>query len=243
VRLEVLNHIEDLNTLEMGDQNWTTTFRIYPENNLLKLYQHPDDYMFSSKTTYEYKIENSTPLIRCIEDESESLGKSEYRIKDNVVLENDIRAGHDGSAERLDEILEKCRREVEWTVPADIKLKYFLLFRSPNLISEIESRKLARKDLERIRNGFREVSNSVLPLGAFLKEVDGRKLFSYPKGASETLIEKIGVFFKEDFLGKLGVKHDEISNFTEIEGYLMGILGDASVEKASTDKEAIAKIK
>ena len=136
-------------------------------------------YQGNRDTVYQYRFDGYQLFERVIELKIiYSLVGHICEIRDNVVMENDIRdlrQKHDSHMfqYKLDEWLDILKKYIEWSECKVNRIKYFILFRHFNAYPNIELRKYFRTEVERISTGYKKVQNNVVKFGFHISIDDG----------------------------------------------------------------------
>jgi hypothetical protein len=138
---------------------------------------------------YDYRIEGTKVFHRLVESKEDCYGEVEYTVKDNVVLEREIRQRYPKQPVLagcgVEQILESKRASVEWSEVLG-RLKYFILSRHPEFLLPDEARHYFRQELQRLQCGFDAVMEKASEFGATLVDQELCK-FRFPDGAYENL--------------------------------------------------------
>ena len=113
------------------------------------------------QSVFEYNFTGNNVLQRLIEQWDKELGstETEYDVKDNVVLEEDIRKRSTSDIAKifLDSELENAHKAVKWHVVADYRVKYFLKYQHPDLFPTV----FFQQEYERICSGKKKLSEQI----------------------------------------------------------------------------------
>lgn len=211
--------------LENGD--WYHAVEIVPNMQNLIYSSHPSDYDSIFHTVDEYKIEGDTVLSRTILASVETCGEVQFNIRDNVVLELDIRERHEKNIIKLhstDEILDRYRKQVEWKPMFRHRIKYLVLSQHPELHSAQKVRKLARLELERIKLGRSRFTDAVQKAGAIIVKDETGSNFNYPDSCPPEVKAAIDQNFGA--IESFGITDYEMREFQRIAKDLADFLGD-----------------
>lgn len=214
---------EDNNTLVLDSDDWYVELTLYKHKHLYEIYTHSPDYDFQSWSLNEYKFVGTDLLSRVIEDKAEHMGvvEPEYDIKDNVVLESEIRARYNehpyiGS---LDERIANLKKDVEWTAVKNNKVKYFIMSKHLELFPEFELRKYLRTELERINLGMQKLTKLLGDNGGRLTKMFGK--FNSVEPLNENVdVERIQKIIEEENLRSIGLSWYEFENADEIRNFI-----------------------
>jgi len=113
---------------------------------------------------------------RVIEEKEQLYPEINYEIKDNVVMENDVRERASRSPlkpsqKEIDETVAKLRNSVEWQKTSP-RFKYFIMFRHGDIFNDSELKIYFRSELERIKRGYAARKEEVIKFGGFMDKGD-----------------------------------------------------------------------
>lgn len=214
---------EDDNILVLDSDDWYVGLTLYKHKHLYEIHSHSPDYDFQSWSLNEYKFDGTDLLSRTIEDKSEHMGvvEPEYDIKDNVVLESEIRARYNErtSIGSLDEKIANLKKDVEWTAVKNNRVKYFIMSKHPELFPEFELRKFLRSELERINLGMQKLTKLLEESGGKLTKMFDK--FNSVEPLNENVdVERIQKIIEEENLRSLGLSWHEFENADEIRDFI-----------------------
>jgi hypothetical protein len=165
-----------------GENDWYSEMQINPSLKQYTINTHSPDYGSSNTTLYEYKIDNAELYSRVIESKHEYYTDVDYDIKDNVVLENDVRKSISksilSSQKDIDDKLARLKSDVEWQKVLP-RFKYFIMFRHGDIFKDTELKKYFRSEIERIKSGYAALEQEVTKLGGFIAPIDKDDLLKY----------------------------------------------------------------
>ncbi len=149
--------------------DWYGEMQLNPSLKQYMIYTHFPDYSGQYRTLYEYKIDNAELHSRVIESKNEYYVEVDYDIKDNVVLENDVRERMSkgplpSSPEDIDAKIAQLKGEVEWQEVRS-RFKYFIMFRHGDIFKDADLKKYFRSEIERLKNGYRGLEEEATKLG------------------------------------------------------------------------------
>jgi len=149
--------------------DWYSEMRLNPSANQYTIYTHSPDYAGQYTALYEYKIDNTELHSRVIESKNEWYVEVDYDIKDNVVLESNVRERMSksplpSSAEDIDAKIAELKSEVEWQTLRS-RLKYFIMFRHGDIFKDADLKKYFRSEIERLKTGYRALEQEAAKLG------------------------------------------------------------------------------
>ncbi|MDA8173489.1 MAG: hypothetical protein M0018_02735 [Nitrospiraceae bacterium] len=207
------------------ETDWYSDMQLNPELKRYIIYTHSPDYDYQSYTTYEYKIENTDIYSRVIEEKSEHMGDpdAEYDIKDNVVLESDVRERMSksmlfNSEKDIKEKIGELRRDVQWQKIENPRFKYFIMFRHGDAFKDDDIRKFFRAELERLKGGYTMLEQEVKKLGGFILPLeDERAKFGrihWADGLPEEKVKMLQDLY--DTSEKFKISHYELHNSDKI---------------------------
>jgi len=221
--------------IETGD--WPREITVDPKSKTYVYYSRTPDYdsVFNSK--FEYKIENLELWQRELEDSVDHYGKIEYDIKDNVVLEYEIRKRHEESSFKIVDLEEKLQRlnnSVKWHRVEAHNVTLFIFSHHPDLISAFDFRKFVRSEWERLKIAVVKINKAVTELGGNVVETEFGFEPRYGESQSEEQKEALSKIFEQDMKVKFGASSAEHRNFKSIESEFRKWLG----EKSEATKES-----
>jgi len=115
-------------------------------------------------------------------------GEGEFFIKDNVVMEADIRHFKRVDA---DFFVEDSKRMVEWHLCESVETKYLLLSLHPEIVSEFELKKHIRSELESFKTMLRLLCEEFEKMGGVIEKKERHlnfKLTTNPAEDEQTVI-------------------------------------------------------
>jgi len=222
----------DLFILEPAEKedDWYRDIRLDRSAKYYTMYSRTPDYLQQFTSIHEYKFEGTDLWTRTVEDKEESAGdRDSWDIKDNVVLEYDVRTrmanGRWYSEEDIANKIIDLRSEVEWHEIKLNRIKYFIMFRHSDLFLNIELRKYFRSEFERIKHGYKIFEDEVIRLGGYIVNDPYFLVKPNEDMAEENLIKlRESKVMEEENLNKLGVSYAELSEADiikqELEKYL-----------------------
>jgi hypothetical protein len=136
------------------------------------------------ESVYEYRIDGTKVLQRLLGQWHDEEGKTLHEVKDNVVLESEIRKywtlkakttglwedDLEGAEKQAEYAISTRGQYVEWHELSWPLVRYFILSRHPELLPGLEYRRFFRQELERIATGTTALLNKGLEMGAELHE-------------------------------------------------------------------------
>jgi hypothetical protein len=181
----------------------------------------------------EYKFKGTDLWTRTIEDKIEHPGDLHWDIKDNVVMELDVRKRMENNRFYTPEDIEKkileLKEAVVWHEYKMHKIKYFIMFRHSDLFTEFEFKKYMRSELERINYGYKTLEDEVNKHGGVIirHSILGMKPFPSIKpndNLSEEETKKLYSITQEENISKFGISDHEFFDVDsirqELEKYL-----------------------
>lgn len=147
--------------LENEEDWWYAEISLDKKNKKAFLYSHSPDYDSVFTTTYEYKIEWNSLYWRLLEKEIEHRWKKEYEVKDWIILKSYLK---EKSEEKLsffkyEDKIKELNEQINWNTNYNYKIKYYILSKHPEILPQNEFRQIVRKELERVKLWFMEISN------------------------------------------------------------------------------------
>jgi hypothetical protein len=182
------------------------------------------DFLSTHTWTYEYHFDGDKLYIRLITELNDAIEGTYYLVQDNVVLESEIRKRVGDYL--LDSILEERRKKVEWHEYKAPEIRYFIMSMHPDVFSQMELRKSARKYLENLKNGFDNFLNGARQLEIFVKETETGYELKSKEHCSPTEEEAVRLYFDEKSLSSFGLTAMEILMKKEYEKQILKILGE-----------------
>ncbi len=207
------------------EDSWHSEMQLHPETKQYTIYMHTPDYDFQSYTTHEYKIENSEIYSRVTEDKDEHMGQvnPEYDIKDNVVLESDVRERMAKSVLRnsdkdIDEKIAQLRKDVQWQKLDNPRFKYFIMFRHSDVFKDADLKKYFRAELERLKSGYVALEQEVKRRGGFILPLeDDRSKYGRIHWADDLPDDKAAILQDlYDNTGKFNISYYELHTLDKI---------------------------
>lgn len=205
------------------EDDWHSEMRLIPSAKRYMIYSRTPDYLGQYKTRYEYKIEGDEIYIRVIESRSEYISDIDYDIKDNVVLENEVRERMSESAicsdpEEIDRKINELNEDIKWQ-EINKRFKYFIMLRHRHSFSGLDFKKYYRSELERIKNGYSYLDKEVKKNGGYIVKEDMDNDFSYIRigwddDLPEDEVEKLSELYNN--LDQFNISHYEIENIDKI---------------------------
>jgi hypothetical protein len=198
------------------------------------MYSRTPDYDAQFTDVNEYKFVGTNLLTRTIEDKSEFPGDEHWDIKDNVVMELDVKTRMEknrfDSQERIDEKISDLKKQVDWSECKINNIKYFIMFRHDDIFSNFDLKKFMRTELERIKYGYKKLEDEVKSLGGDIENksiIEGTKHFLHitcKENTSEENREILNSILQEDHICAFGISYYEFlevnSLIKELENYL-----------------------
>ena len=186
---------------------------------------HTPDYDVIWEHVCEYRIEGTKVFHRVLESKDDRYGEVEYSVRDNVVLEHEIRQRNPEEPMLagcgVEEILESTRASVEWS-EVHGRLKYFILSRHAEALPTPECRRYFRQELQRLECGFAGVVKKAAEFGAALTDQELCK-FNLPQEIFEDSVRNI---FSEESLKSCNISLVEFTNGKNLITTLKRFLGE-----------------
>lgn len=228
---------EDDLTYVLKQDKWYIEVCVEPTNKKFSIYSHyPDDYSSQFYSSYEYRFEGTKLFARLLEEHADHYGKLEYQVKDNVVLEGELRKRDSELSERIrvfakdiEEELKRLREEIEWYEYNDVVVKFFIMSKHPEIFPAKEYKKAVRRELERIKNSTEQLISRARESGAMITENAENNWgdpFTIPENCDESTIAKIRDIFAPESLSKQGISWKELCDRKKIENDLLKFLGE-----------------
>lgn len=206
--------------------------RISPTLCRIRHSWHSPDYDATGQTIHEYKIDGFNVEIRLIEEYSGQYDikeKNIYTVKDNVVLESEIRERakvdkYANFGETVDDKIKRLKKEVEWSSLHTSKMKYFILYRHAYDFSDGEFRRYIRMELERYKTSLQNIEEYAKKNGYIIKTSKYGTGIHYPDGTDENTVALLNAnfneLFPENFHDQYGLTKVEFNNSLELIEYL-----------------------
>jgi hypothetical protein len=223
---------EEQDELSIGDADWSDSISLDRKNKRYHRYCHPSDYMSVFHSDHEYRIEGVTVFTRLLEDKTDQMGQdTHYSVKDNVVLEHDIRQRHSKAFElrTIEEELQRYRDAVEWSEMHSGELKYFILHRSPDQVPLFEARRFFRQELQRLQAGIDGIIKGAAELGVSVNDDQGFLDFTFPATFPEEGTAAMHTLLSEESLRRLGISYHEFQRGKRCIAYLEALLSGNKV--------------
>lgn len=228
----------DPNTLVLESGDWYRDITVDASKFRYMMNSHPDDYGIISDIIWEYKIEGSKVFERVIEDKTKTYTEEYWDVKDNVVLEADMRKRN--SEEKfafrsVDETIENTKAACQWHELTYYKVRYFILSKHPDLVPLNELRRLIRTELESFRTNFPRFCKVFTEKGGKVIEGEERFEFRFSDGQSESSKKELSALFEPEALSEFGLPRIAIDEPKKYEADLLRWLGESprEVEKKS----------
>ena len=213
-------NIMDSNTLVIDSgEHWYSEVEIKTSERIYQRHSHSGDYLSNFRSKSEYKIEGKKVFVRLLEDWFEHVGyqgASGYNVKDNVVLESDInRRGSEDQFFKVEEKILELKKEVEWNETENYQIKYFILYKHPEILSLFEFKKFLRLEKERLIKICNAMKDFAPNNDLVVNEGDAGLLLRFKDGLDETATENTRVKFNK-FLNENNCFSSEIENYKKI---------------------------
>lgn len=212
-------------------------YQIYPKHNRFRYFSHfVDDISNSTTAIYEYQINGYKIDCRLHTRYSDNgYGKDEYDVKDNVVLEAEIRERASKNQflnDDVDESLVSLKEDTEWHPLIFNQLRYFILTKHIQLQTDYEFRKHLRAELERIKLAVFQFNEHIQKyhLKSILTEY-GLEIH-YPENCTDEDKLKLASVITENLFTEYRTTRDEYTASKEIQNYLAKLLGDENEDRA-----------
>jgi hypothetical protein len=223
---------DDPDELILDPGEWYSEIRLNRGQKRYHSYGHTPDCDGIFDSDYEYRIEGTKVFERLLEDQSDHYGIVEFAVKDNVVLEHEIRQ-HAGDSDgklgiyNIEDRLKDLREAVQWHELGTCELKFFILSRHPELLPPVDARRLFRQELERLKVGVDALVKKATEAGAVLhEEKDGFYRLCVPNQAEGVSSEKLATVLSEDSLKSYGISFGEFGNSKGLILALQRLLGE-----------------
>jgi hypothetical protein len=218
---------EEQDELSIGDADWSDSISLDRKNKRYHRYSHPSDYMSVFHSDHEYRIEGVTVFTRLLEDKTDHMGQdTHYSVKDNVVLEHDIRQRYSKGFQlrTIEEELQRYRDAVEWSEMHSGELKYSILHRSPDLVPVFEARRFFRQEIQRLQVGIDGIIKGAAELGVSVNDDKGFLDFTFPASFPEEGTAGMHALLSDESLRRLGISYHEFQRGNRFIAYLEALL-------------------
>lgn len=218
---------EEQDELSFGDVDWSDSISLDRKNKRYRHYGHPSDYMSVFHSDHEYRIEGVRVFTRLLEDKVDHMDQdTHYSVKDNVVLEHDIRQKHSKGFKlrTIEEEIQRYRDAVEWSEMHSGELKYFILHRSPDQVPLFEARRFFRQELQRLHVGIDGITKGAAELGVSVNDGHGFLDFTFPASFPEEGTAGMHALLSEESLRRLGISYHEFRCGKRYIAYLEALL-------------------
>jgi len=218
---------DDLHILNLDDGEWGDEYKIDTKNKTVQRDAHTPDYDGIFIWKYEYRIIERTASWRLIEHSSQHYNEKYFSVKDNVVLESQIKSfSSDKLSTSLAEEIEYYKNEINWNAIKNYQVNFFIISKHPEIVSSFEFKSLLRSDLERLNNGLSNLIVQVEESGAKIEENEEGTLIRYPDEASPEIKSSIDKIMTDDNLSNFAINHDEIRNCKLKSKFILNLLGE-----------------
>jgi hypothetical protein len=208
-------------------------YRIKPEARVIERYFHTDNYDYISNEIIEYKIEGRKVIIRTIESSSDEYTEITNYIKDNVVIESEIRNRYkDNSYTTVEKELQEQKALTEWHTSENLKLDLFVLQFHPEMISNFDLRKFAREELERLKSGKAQSEEALAKLNCYLVDDVNFTEFTFKDKNDRTFDPQLKELFEGGLKTKFNITRSELQNYPHVTKFLNQILESKSPLKS-----------
>jgi hypothetical protein len=202
------------------------TIQLERSQKRYRSFSHTPDYDAIWESVYEYRIEGTKVFQRVLESKTDSYGEVEYEVRDNIVLEHEIRQSYPEKSKLLagwgvDEVLERWRASVAWSEVFG-RLKYFILSRHPEMLATAEARRYFRQELQPLQCGFDAVVQKAAEFGGTLVEQETCR-FDFPDDTSNDSIPQI---LSEESLQSYNISLADFTDGKNRIAILKRLLGD-----------------
>jgi len=235
---DILNNSDevdpDLCVLEDNENkgDWYREIMLNRKAKNYTIYFRSPDYDAQFTDINEYKFMDMNLLIRTIEKKAEHMGEKEYwDIKDNVVMELDIRKrlseikianANWYKPESIEKEISSLKELVEWRECKEERVKYFIISRHKDLFSEFELKKYFRSELERINNGYKKLEDEIHKQGGYIikeslfPEQQPVKLIKFNDGISEEQQKIVYGLIQEENIKQFNISYYEYEEVDKI---------------------------
>jgi len=211
-----------------SEYGWVSEITIDKATKRYTLFRRTPDYQSMFTSIHEYRIEGKEVLVRTIEDMTEHAGESAYHdIKDNAVLESGIRERHDPDSiigTSIEDKIAGFQKETEWNPLKNYKVRFFVLSRNTEIISEFEFRKYLRTEYERIKTASKTIRQLIESNGGEVIEEEDHTTFQVKQKGDAVSLSKLRAIMEESNLKKYQIDQYELQLakeiYAEIELYL-----------------------
>ena len=177
-------------SLELNTGDYPVNLLLDTKKSRFTIYSRTPDWHTQTHTIFEYKIEDTNIFCRTIERWSELDGiKIEYEVKDNVVLEAEIRERTELNSfltpEEQEQDIQSLIQTVQWH-RVKYEIEFFILSIALQK-NENVFKKYLRSESERIKNGIRLLKNSITDPELKLTEFEDRVAIAYSVDCADSV--------------------------------------------------------
>jgi len=151
-----------------GRNDWNVKLEIDKKSRTFAINARDPDFC-EHIDTYEYKFEGTELWTRTIEAKHKYPDRTEYDIKNGVVMEQDYRDRLKdslfSSPEEVEKKIQELYSEINWEENPNSAFRYFILFRHGDLFDDISTKRFLQSEYERITYGFKRLEERVNKLG------------------------------------------------------------------------------
>ena len=177
---------------------------------------------FARRTVYKYKFIDKDPFGFMYELSEDDWGKTEWCVKDGVVLERDM-YDHAKSLKltntnRVQQKIEYLKSRTQW-FKIQGEARYFILSNHPEIQEIFETKREIREDFEKIKNGYVKAENFLKQLGIEIDRSKGTSIlkWNYTRNLTEDEGREFDIIIKnEEFEKRFGIDRNQFENITEI---------------------------
>lgn len=224
---------DDPNTLVLESGSWYSEVKVDPIQRLMIFYANTPDYDSIFHSTFQYRFSGEKLECRLIEDYCDSYGTQEWHVRDNVILESELRRQNenlklkpDRLKEMLEEKIKKYQSQIIWHPFERYQILFFVMGKHPELFPNGELRRIIRSDLERIRKGKEQALNLAIEYQLEIIETAEGFMIHYPKDFKKDSKPEVENFVKGLNLKELNISIHELASYKKYENDLLKLLGE-----------------
>lgn len=236
--LEIVDEVDDDNVITENSNGFVNEYTVYPSKMEYHYHYHTPDYDCQSDAIFKYQIEGVKVKSKLIEGYNSSLFnrkiEREYEVKDNVVLESNIREKEKNN-KNIDRKIQELKSQTEWNDLWYYKLTYLILSKHSEIISNEEFRKYLRQEIERIRTGVQKIIKLSEDNGFIVKHFEIGGLSpdipdNLSKEQADIFEKRYKEIFSKDLYLQQGLSEYEFNNSRDIEAYILDLLGEQVIK-------------
>jgi hypothetical protein len=209
-------------TSDSGRNDWNVNLEIDKKSRTFAINARDPDFG-EHIDTYEYKFEGAELWTRTIEAKHKYPDRTEYDIKNGVVMEQDYRdrriVALFSSPEEVEKKIQELYSEINWEKNPNSAFRYFILFRHGDLFDDITSKRFLQSEYERITYGFKRLEERVNKLGwSICKEefMPGNTIRCDNDNTPEESLVEIDEILSGDGMARYSITYGEFSRYEQL---------------------------